>query len=80
MAAKKQIQDEVDVDAELEMDDEDGIGGDDYVFILNGDGSLKGLITPENDPFDAPKNVKKICKILGLDHPSAMGMHMVNVH
>lgn len=81
MAAKKQIQEEVEVDAELEMDDEeDGISGEDYVFILNGDGSLKGVITPDNDPFDAPKNVKKICKILGLDHPNTMGMHMVSVH
>ena len=77
MAARKQVQEEAELDMEIEMGD-DGINGDDYVFILHGDGSIKGVITPDNDPFDAPKNVKKICKILGLENPNMIGM--VRVH
>ena len=45
---------------------EDQIDSDDYCFIFNKDGKLKGAILPESLPFQAPKNIQKILKIFGV--------------
>jgi hypothetical protein len=80
-AAKKQVQEqEVESELEDEFDEDESITGDDYVFILRSDGSIKGIITPDDDPFDAPKSVKKICKILGLENPNMIGMDVGMLH
>lgn len=80
-AAKKQVQEqEVESELEDEFDEDESITGDDYVFILRSDGSIKGIITPDDDPFDAPKSVKKICKILGLENPNMIGMDVGLLH
>jgi hypothetical protein len=39
---------------------------DDYCFIFDRDGNLKGAVLPEVLPFKAPKNVAKILKMLGI--------------
>jgi hypothetical protein len=47
------------------MADEE-LENDDYCFIFDRDGNLKGAILPEVVPFKAPKNIAKILKILGV--------------
>jgi hypothetical protein len=44
----------------------DEIENDDYCFIFDGDGNLKGAILPEVLPFKSPKNIAKILKLLGI--------------
>ena len=53
VTTKKQVQ-EQEIESELEddFDEDESITGDDYVFILRSDGSIKGIITPDDDPFD----------------------------
>jgi hypothetical protein len=45
---------------------EDDLESDDYCFIFDRDGNLKGAVLPEVLPFKAPKNVAKILKMLGI--------------
>lgn len=45
---------------------DDELEQDDYCFIFDGEGNLKGAILPEVVPFKAPKNIAKILKILGI--------------
>ena len=56
---------------------DDELEDDDYCFIFDKDGNLKGAVLPEVLPFKPPKNIAKILKILGVadismleeDHP-----------
>lgn len=61
-----------------EFDDDESITDTDYVFILNYQGGIKGILMPSDEAFEVPKNVKKICKILGLDDPNSMGIHSIH--
>ena len=56
------------VTEELLADDglTDDLENDDYCFIFDRDGNLKGAILPEVVPFKAPKNIAKILKVLGI--------------
>jgi hypothetical protein len=45
---------------------DDDLESDDYCFIFDRDGNLKGAVLPEVVPFKAPKNIAKILKILGI--------------
>jgi len=45
---------------------DDDLENDDYCFIFDKDGKLKGAILPEVIPFKAPRNIAKILKILGV--------------
>lgn len=44
----------------------DDLENDDYCFIFDRDGNLKGAVLPEVLPFKAPKNIAKILKMLGI--------------
>jgi hypothetical protein len=56
---------------------DDDLESDDYCFIFDRDGNLKGAVLPEVLPFKAPKNIAKLMKIIGVsdiamldqDHP-----------
>ncbi len=52
----------------LEADGFDGedLDSDDYCFIFDRDGNLKGAVLPEVLPFKAPKKIEKILKLLGI--------------
>jgi hypothetical protein len=65
------------IDVEIDDDDE-SITDTDYVFILNNEGKIKGVLMPSEDAFEVPKSVKKICKLLGLDDPNSMGIHSIH--
>ena len=45
---------------------DDELESDDYCFIFDHEGNLKGAILPEVVPFKAPKNIAKILKVLGI--------------
>lgn len=45
---------------------DDDLEADDYCFIFDRDGKLKGAVLPEVLPFKAPKNIAKILKIVGV--------------
>ena len=51
------------IEEELHVDELDN---DDYCFIFDRDGNLKGAILPEVVPFEAPKNIAKLLEILGI--------------
>jgi len=52
------------LEADALADDE--LEDDDYCFIFDRDGNVKSVILPEVVPFEAPKNIAKILKILGV--------------
>ena len=54
------------VDELLEQDCPDDLEADDYCFIFDRDGNLKGAVLPEVLPFKAPKNIARILKLLGV--------------
>ena len=77
MAAKKQeVREQLDL--EDEFNDDETITDSDYVFILNNQGGIKGILMPSDEAFEVPKSVKKICKVLGLDDPNTMGVHSIH--
>ena len=77
MAAKKQeIREQLDL--EDEFNDDETITDSDYVFILNNQGGIKGILMPSDEAFDVPKSVKKICKVLGIGDPNSMGVHSIH--
>jgi hypothetical protein len=51
---------------------DDDLEADDYCFIFDREGNLKGAILPEVIPFKAPKNIAKILKILGVNDISML--------
>jgi hypothetical protein len=53
---------------EEEFDETDiqEIEDDDYGFVFGSDGEIKYVFVPEVLPFDPPKTIKKIMKILGV--------------
>lgn len=77
MSVKKQEVKEQ-LDGPDEFDDDESITDQDYVFILKNDGTIKGVLMPAEDAFEVPKNVKKICKLLGMDDPNSMGIHSIH--
>jgi len=54
------------VDELLDQEYSDDLEDDDYCFIFDRDGNLKGAVLPEALPFAAPKNIAKILKMLGI--------------
>jgi len=54
------------VDELLDQEYSDDLEDDDYCFIFDRDGNLKGAVLPEALPFTAPKNIAKILKLLGV--------------
>jgi len=66
------------LDLEDEINDDESITDTDYVFILNNQGGVKGILMPSEEAFEVPKSVKKICKVLGLDDPNSMGIHSIH--
>lgn len=44
----------------------DELESDDYCFIFDREGNLKGAVLPEVVPFEAPKNIAKILEVLGI--------------
>ena len=50
------------LDLEDEINDDESITDTDYVFILNNQGGVKGILMPSEEAFEVPKSVKKICK------------------
>ena len=51
---------------------DDELENDDYCFIFDREGNLKGAVLPEVLPFKAPKNIAKILKILGVSDISQL--------
>jgi hypothetical protein len=45
---------------------DDDLEIDDYCFIFDRDGNLKGAVLPEVLPFKSPKNIAKLLKMLGI--------------
>lgn len=45
---------------------EDDLENDDYCFIFDRDGNLKGAVLPEVLPFNPPKKIQKLLKLLGV--------------
>lgn len=45
---------------------DDDLENDDYCFIFDRDGNLKGAVLPEVLPFKTPKNISKILKMMGV--------------
>lgn len=45
---------------------EEDLENDDYCFIFDRDGNLKGAVLPEVLPFKAPKKIEKLLKLLGI--------------
>jgi len=54
------------VDELLDQEYSDDLEDDDYCFIFDREGNLKGAVLPEVLPFTAPKNIAKILKLLGV--------------
>jgi hypothetical protein len=54
------------VDELLDQEYSDDLEDDDYCFIFDRDGNLKGAVLPEVLPFNTPKNINKILKLLGV--------------
>jgi hypothetical protein len=60
------------VDELLDQELSDDLEDDDYCFIFDREGNLKGAVLPEVLPFAAPKNIAKILKILGVSDISLL--------
>ena len=54
------------VDELLEEEYAEDLADDDYCFIFDREGNLKGAVLPDVLPFKAPKNIAKILKIIGV--------------
>ena len=60
------------VDEMLEQEYSDDLEADDYCFIFDSQGNLKGAVLPDVVPFKAPKNIAKILKVLGISDISLL--------
>jgi hypothetical protein len=54
------------VDELLEEEYADDLADDDYCFIFDSEGNLKGAVLPDVLPFKAPKNIARILKLIGV--------------
>jgi hypothetical protein len=54
------------VDELLEEEYVDDLADDDYCFIFDSEGNLKGAVLPDVLPFKAPKNIARILKLIGV--------------
>jgi hypothetical protein len=54
------------VDEMLEQEYSEDLEADDYCFIFDREGNLKGAVLPDVLPFKAPKNIAKILKLIGV--------------
>jgi hypothetical protein len=54
------------VDELLEEEYADDLADDDYCFIFDSEGNLKGAVLPDVLPFKAPKNIAKLLKLIGV--------------
>jgi hypothetical protein len=45
---------------------DDELENDDYCFIFDREGKVKSVLLPEVVPFEAPENIAKILKLLGI--------------
>ena len=54
------------VDELLEEEYAEDLADDDYCFIFDSEGNLKGAVLPDVLPFKAPKNIAKILKLIGV--------------
>jgi len=54
------------VDELLEEEYAEDLADDDYCFIFDSEGNLKGAVLPDVLPFKSPKNIAKILKLIGV--------------
>jgi hypothetical protein len=54
------------VDELLEEEYADDLADDDYCFIFDSEGNLKGAVLPDVLPFKVPKNIAKLLKLIGV--------------
>ena len=54
------------VDELIEEEYVDDLEADDYCFIFDSEGNLKGAVLPDVLPFKAPKNIARILKLIGV--------------
>jgi len=54
------------VDELLEEEYAEDLTDDDYCFIFDREGNLKGAVLPDVLPFKTPKNIAKILKLIGV--------------
>ena len=54
------------VDELLEEEYADDLADDDYCFIFDSEGNLKGAVLPDVLPFKAPKTIARILKLIGV--------------
>jgi len=54
------------VDELLEEEYAEDLADDDYCFIFDSEGNLKGAVLPDVLPFKAPKNIARILKLIGV--------------
>jgi len=54
------------VDELLEEEYAEDLADDDYCFIFDSEGNLKGAVLPDVLPFKAPKNIAKLLKLIGV--------------
>jgi hypothetical protein len=71
-----EVREATEEDLELE---EEGIGNEDYGFIIGPDGELKTMFLPEGFMLDPPPQVRKILRIFGIkDVNVADGMQPIH--
>jgi len=54
------------VDELLEEEYAEDLADDDYCFIFDSEGNLKGAVLPDVLPFKAPKTIARILKLIGV--------------
>ena len=60
-------------DEEVDLDDQLGnLDDDDYVFVVNADGTLKNVMFPVDDQFAYSQKILAIFKAIGIENPEIL--------
>lgn len=70
------MEDQLSVD---EMNQEDGLDPDDYVFVVGADGKMKSVIFPAEETMNYHKDLLKVFAMFGVKNPDELlGGHTIH--
>jgi hypothetical protein len=61
-----------DLDLDEAFDEFEDLADDDYVFVVNADGTLKNVLLPPEEAFEYSEKLMKVFNALGIDNPEIL--------
>lgn len=61
-----------DIVNDIEVNEVDEVGPEDFIFIVTADGELKSVLFPDDDVFEYNERVLKVFEVFGIDDPDSL--------